>query len=83
MLKLSVGLEVIKKRILERQIQEDRKDDNLEIAIKRFNTYEKSTEPVLDYYKQSNLLKIINGEATIDEINVEISGLIERFKGWL
>ncbi len=82
-LKLSVGLEVIKKRILERQIQEDRKDDNLEIAIKRFNTYEKSTEPVLDYYKQSNLLKIINGEATIDEINVEISGLIERFKGWL
>ena len=82
-LKLSVGLEVIKKRILERQIQEDREDDNLEIAIKRFNTYEKSTEPVLDYYKQSNLLKIIDGEATIDEINVEISGLIERIKGWL
>ena len=80
-LKLSVGLEVIKKRILERQIQEDREDDNLEIAIKRFNTYEKSTEPVLDYYKQSNLLKIIDGEATIDEINVEISGLIERIKG--
>jgi len=82
-LKLSVGLEVIKKRISERQIQEDREDDNLEIAIKRFNTYEKSTEPVLDYYKQSNLLKIIDGGATIDEINVEISGLIERIKGWL
>ena len=80
-LKLSVGLEVIKKRISERQIQEDREDDNLEIAIKRFNTYEKSTEPVLDYYKQSNLLKIIDGGATIDEINVEISGLIERIKG--
>ena len=82
-LKLSVGLETIKKRITERKSQEQRTDDSDEIAIKRFKTYELSSEPVLDYYKQSNLLKVINGENTISEINVEISGLIDAIKGWL
>ena len=81
-LKLSVNLETVKKRILERQTQENRADDNEEIAIKRYRTYEKSSEPVINYYKQSNLLKVVNGEAGISEINSEISGLIDTIKGW-
>ena len=80
-LKLSVSLETVKKRILERQTQEKRADDNEKIAIKRYKTYEKSSEPVIDYYKRSNLLKVVNGEAGITEINVEISGLIDAIKG--
>jgi len=82
-LKLSVSLETVKNRILERQIKEQRADDNEEIAIKRYKNYEKSSEPVVDYYKQSNLLKVVNGEAGISEINSEISGLIDTIKGWL
>ena len=80
-LKLSVSLETVKKRILERQTQENRAVDNEEIAIKRYKTYEKSSESVLDYYKQSNLLKVVNGETGISEINSEISGLIDTIKG--
>ncbi len=76
-LKLSVSLDTIKKRILERQAQEKRADDNQEIAIKRYNTYEKSIEPVIDYYKQSKLLKVVDGETSIVKINGEISDLIE------
>ena len=82
-LKLSVSLETVKKRILERRSQEKRADDNEQIAIKRYKTYEKSSEPVIDYYKHSNLLKVINGEASISEINIEISGILEAIKGWL
>ena len=82
-LKLSVSLETIKKRILERKILEKRNDDNEEIAIKRFETYENNIKPVIDFYKQSNLLKVINGESAIPEISDEISGLIEGIKGWL
>ncbi len=82
-LKLSVTLATVKKRILERQIQENRTDDNEEVAVKRYKTYENSSEPLLEYYKRSNLLKIINGEASITEINTEIGGLIESIKGWL
>ena len=72
-LKLSVTLETIKKRISERQTLEKRPDDNKEIAIKRYETYEKSTEPVIEYYKKMNLLKVIDGERAIDQNNNEIT----------
>ena len=82
-LKLSVTLATVKKRILERQNQEKRADDNEEIAIKRYKTYENSSLPVLDYYKGFDLLKVVNAESTISEINTEISDLIDALKGWL
>ena len=75
-LKLSVSLETIKKRILQRQTIENRDDDSEEIAVKRYKTYEKSTEPVIEYYKKLNLLKVIDGERSIDQINKEISDII-------
>ncbi len=75
-LKLSVSLETIKNRILERRNIEKRPDDSEEIAVKRYKTYEESTEPVIEYYKKLNLLKVINGERSIDQINKEISDII-------
>ena len=75
-LKLSVSLETIKRRISERRTQEKRPDDNEKIAIKRFETYEKSTEPVIEHYKKLNLLKVVDGERPIDQINNEISDII-------
>ena len=80
-LKLSVSLDVIKKRISERKNLENRTDDNEKTAIKRFKTFENNIKPVIDFYKQSNLLKVINGEASISEINHKISGLIAGIKG--
>ncbi|MFL2888446.1 MAG: adenylate kinase family protein [Pelagibacteraceae bacterium] len=64
-LKLSVSLETITKRILERQTVEKRADDSEEIAIKRYKTYEETTEPVIEYYKKLNLLKVVDGERPI------------------
>ena len=75
-LKLSVSLETIKKRISERLTLEKRSDDNEDIAIKRYETYEKSTEPVIEYYKKLNLLKVVDGERPIDQINKEIGDII-------
>ena len=75
-LKLSVSLKTIKKRISERHGLEKRSDDNEEIAIRRFETYEKSTEPLINYYKKLNLLKVVDGERPIDQINNEISDII-------
>ena len=102
-LKLSVSLDVIKKRITGRSVcsicgkiyneyfnpapinaqccaskfLQKRSDDTLDIAVTRYQTYEKNIEPVIDFYKQSNLLKVVNGETPISEISNEISGLIE------
>ncbi len=81
-LKLSVSLQTIKKRISERQAQEKRSDDSEEIAIKRFETYEQSTKPILEYYKKHNLIKEVNGEQKIEEINKEIGDIIELIEAW-
>ena len=80
-LRLTVSLDTIIKRIKERSALEKRDDDSEEIAIKRYETYEKNIKPVIDFYKQSNLLKDVNGESSIIEINNEISALIESIKG--
>ena len=103
-LKLSVSLEVIKRRITGRSVcsicgkiyneffnpaptnsdccaskfLQKRSDDILEIAVSRYNTYEKNIEPVIDFYKEHNLLEVVNGEAQIDVISDEISGLLDR-----
>jgi len=102
-MKLSVSLDLIKKRISGRSVcsicgkiyneyfnpaplnadccskkyLQKRSDDTLEIAVIRYETYEKNIKPVTDFYKNSNLLKVVNGEAPITEINNEISGLID------
>ena len=76
-----MSLETIKKRISERKNLEQRTDDSEEVAIKRYATYEKNSKPVIDYYEQAGLLKVVNGEGTILEINSKISALIESIKG--
>ena len=76
-LNLSVSLETVKKRISERKILEKRKDDEEAVAIKRYETYEENIKPVIDFYKRSNLLRVVNGEGSIAEINSEIRALIE------
>ena len=82
-LKFSVSLETVSRRILERKTLEKRADDNERIAIKRYETYEKNIKPVTDFYNQSNLLKVVDGEKSIAQISNEISGLINSIKGWL
>jgi adenylate kinase len=50
----------------ERLIQRD--DDKLEFAKKRLEIYEKSTKPLIEYYKKKGILIAINTEKPIDEI---------------
>ncbi len=58
-----------------------RGDDTLEVATKRFETYEKKTAPILNFYKKLNLLKVVNGESPIDQIYQEISYIMSLIEG--
>ncbi|MDC1124982.1 adenylate kinase [Pelagibacteraceae bacterium] len=106
-LKLSVPIDIIKKRITGRSIcsicgkiyneyfnpapinanccsskyLQKRSDDTLDIAISRYENYEKNIKPVTDFYKETKLLKVVNGETSIMAITKEISDLIEAVKG--
>ena len=45
-----------------------RKDDNEEVARARFDTYERETAPLYDYFKQMGILKEIKADAPIIEV---------------
>ena len=108
-IKLSVSLDIIKKRITGRvicskcgkiynkyfnlppinsnccyeDILKKRDDDILDVAIKRYETYEKSTEPVLDFYRKMDLIKDINGEDEINTIYIKINEYLAAIEAWL
>ena len=45
-----------------------RKDDNEEIIRNRLKVYRDQTEPLVDFYKSENKLKVINAEGSMDEV---------------
>ena len=53
-----------------------RSDDNEKTIIYRYETYLEKTLPLLDFYKEQNLLHEINGMADIDQIFKEIQAII-------
>ena len=55
---------------------EKRSDDNKEIIIRRYEAYLDKTLPILNFYKEINLLHQINGMLEIDAIYDEIRGII-------
>ena len=48
---------------------------------KRYETYENSTKPLLEYYSKSGLLKNIDGENKIEEIATKIASFINLIQG--
>jgi adenylate kinase len=60
------------KRLLKRAKIENRSDDTPESINHRLNIYEKETTPVIDYYRQKNLLIEIDGCPDIDTIHQNI-----------
>ena len=56
-----------------------RKDDNVETAISRFNIYKTQTAPLIDYYAKTNKLVTINvGEENAADIFAKVCKLIEN-----
>jgi adenylate kinase len=54
-----------------------RKDDNLEVVIARYDTYMRSTKPVLDFYIKNSNFTEIDGAAEIDQINSKINDILK------
>ena len=73
---LNVDKETIIKRIEKRKIIENRSDDETETIIKRYETYMKTTQPVLNFYSKNPNFKEIDGTLQIDEITRKIETFI-------
>tara|TARA_B100001248_G_scaffold227715_1_gene186297 strand:- start:62 stop:625 length:564 start_codon:yes stop_codon:yes gene_type:complete len=73
---LNVNKETIIRRIEKRKIEEKRSDDDLETIIKRYETYMKTTKPVLNFYSKNSNFHEIDGALEIDQITNKINNYI-------
>ena len=73
---LNTDKETIIKRIEKRKVIENRSDDNLNTILKRYDTYMKTTQPVLNFYSDNPNFKEIDGSLEIDEITRKIDTFI-------
>ncbi len=73
---LNVDKEIIIKRIKKRKILEKRSDDDLETILKRYDTYMKTTKPVLDFYSKNFSFHEIDGGQEISQITKEIEAFL-------
>ncbi len=55
-----------------------REDDSLATVTERLAVYKKQTEPLIDYYRQQNLLHTIDGNQDIDAIAAQISAVLDK-----
>ena len=74
---LNVNKESIIKRIEKRKVEEKRGDDNLDTILKRYDTYLKTTSPILDYYSSKQNFYKLDGNLKIDQINKQIKGFLK------
>ena len=73
---LNVNREIIIERIEKRKIEEKRSDDDLDTIVKRYDTYMKTTKPVLDFYSKNLNFHEIDGSLKIDQITNKIEDFI-------
>ncbi len=73
---LNVNKETIIKRIEKRKSIENRRDDELNTILRRYDTYLETTKPVLDFYSKNPNFHEIDGSLDIDEITSKIDTFI-------
>ena len=73
---LNVNKDTIVERIEKRKEIENRSDDDTDTILKRYDTYMKTTRPVLDYYSKNLYFHEINGTQEIDQITRETETFI-------
>ena len=73
---LNVDKETILKRLENRKIIENRSDDISNTIIRRYETYMKTTQPVLNFYSENPNFKEIDGGLEIEEITRKIDAFI-------
>lgn len=74
--------EVMLQRLLERGKTSGREDDNVESIKKRFRTFEETSMPVVDMYREQGKLVEVDAEKTIPEVYVDVKVAMDaKFAG--
>ncbi|MBW6410399.1 adenylate kinase [Clostridium weizhouense] len=55
-----------------------RKDDTVETVKERLDVYENQTQPLIEFYKNKNLLSVVDGTKAINEVFKSICKMLEE-----
>ena len=73
---ITVEGDVVVERLLKRAQIEGRTDDTEEVIRERMRIYRKSTAPLLDYYRERELLVEVDGTGTADDVEQRIEEVV-------
>ncbi len=69
---MDVPRDELTRRILARSRAEGRADDGLEVLSKRFDVYERQTQPVIAHYERQGVVRRVNGQGSVDEVGARL-----------
>lgn len=69
---LEVDTDKLVARLAGRAQAEGRADDSPDAVRHRLNIYNQQTAPVIDFYRQHGMLKVVQGEGSMDEVFTRI-----------
>lgn len=75
---IDVRQDVLVERLAKRAEIEGRADDNEETIRVRMEVYQSETAPLLDYYREKDLLVKIDGEQSIDEVTADLTKVVQQ-----
>ncbi len=80
-IEVRVSEDVARERILGRRAEaapgEERSDDNEEVFVKRMAIYTEPLKEIQNFYTQKNLLKVIDGERSLEEVVEDMQNFIK------
>lgn len=76
-----VNIDVPLDEVRERMRQRGREDDTDEAIDRRLELYERETEPLLEFYSGRDLLLVVDGLGTMDEVFDRLVAAIDEVKG--
>jgi adenylate kinase len=80
-IEVRVSEDVARERILGRRAEaapgEERSDDNEEVFVKRMAIYTEPLKDIQEFYTQKNLLKVIDGERSLEEVVKDMEEFIK------
>ena len=72
-----VHIEVPEAELVARALARRRADDQQEVIVQRLEVYRHQTQPLIDLYRSSDLLRVVDGHQAIDEVAAAILDVLE------
>lgn len=73
-----VLIEVPEEVLIERAVARQRVDDRQEVVRERLRVYREKTEPLVELYGSRGLLRQVDGDQTIEEVQRDLQAVVRR-----